>query len=75
MADNGDEAKELLRDHYASLASSITAPVLLGQELFQYRVIGEHSLNEIDTEGHPIDRQNTDNTASLCESCRSTRSR
>lgn len=58
-AAKGDDAKEILREHYATLAHSIIAPVQLGQELFQKKVISEHSLREIETEGSSLDKKNT----------------
>lgn len=52
MADSGSdpgyEAKEILRDYYARLASCIRDPVQLSKELFQERVISEQTLREIE---------------------------
>ena len=61
MASNelGNEAKEILRDYYGDLARSIPNPVLLAQELYQYRIISEAALGEIKTEGWSTASRNT----------------
>ena len=59
MASIGDEAKEILRDHYAELADNISAPIQLAQELFQKRVISQVGLGEVATSEWSIDKRNT----------------
>lgn len=61
MASNelGNEAKEILRDHYGDLAKNIQNPVQLAEELYQYRVISEAALGEIKTEGWTTANRNT----------------
>lgn len=56
---DGEIAKDILRDHYSTLADCISAPVKLGQELFQKRVISDTSLRDIETEGWSISKKNT----------------
>ncbi|XP_019850372.1 PREDICTED: uncharacterized protein LOC109581054 isoform X2 [Amphimedon queenslandica] len=61
MASNelGNEAKEILRDHYGDLAKNIQNPVQLAEELYQYRIISEAALGEIKTEGWTTPNRNT----------------
>ena len=56
---DGYEAKEILRDYYAILASSISDPVQVSKDLFQEKVISEQSLREIESCGQTISQKNS----------------